>query len=113
LAGRWKGGIDKGTVFEQSTIKYLMPLETFPFTYNSQSFNAQAENLPSANGYRKYRLYFPNVQSIVEGSVYLNETPEGEWEIDKIMSADPVHEEFLHAVSQGFVEFVDAQKAAS
>jgi hypothetical protein len=89
-----------------------MPPESFHFTYSGQSYEAKAECLPSANGYRKYRLYFPNVQSIVEGSVYVNETPEGEWEIDKIMSADPVHEEFLHAVSQGFVEFIDTQKTA-
>jgi hypothetical protein len=45
----------------------------------------------------------------VKGSVYLNETPEGEWAIDKIMSADSIHEEFLHDIAQGFVEFIDSQ----
>jgi len=38
------------------------------------------------------------------------ETLEGDWEIEKIMSADPIHEEFLHDIAQGFVEFVDNQK---
>jgi hypothetical protein len=87
-----------------------MPDESFPFTYSGQQFEAKAECLPNENGYRKYRLNFPNIQSIVEGSVYVNETPEGEWAIDKIMSADPVHEEFLHDIAQGFVEYIDNQK---
>jgi hypothetical protein len=85
--------------------------ETFSFSYSGQHYEAEAECLPSVNGYRKYKINFPNVQSIVEGSVYLTETPEGEWEIGKIMSADPIHEEFLHQISQGFVEFVDNQKS--
>jgi hypothetical protein len=88
-----------------------MSLLSFSFTYSGQPYEGKAENLPSANGYRKYRLYFPNIQSMVEGSVYVNETPEGEWAIDKIMSADPLHEEFLHDIAQGFVEFIDTQKS--
>jgi hypothetical protein len=88
-----------------------MSLDTFPFSYSNEQHEAKAESLPSSNGYRKYRLDFPNIQSIVEGSVYVSETPEGEWKIEKIMSADPVHEEFLHDIAQGFVEFIDNQKS--
>jgi hypothetical protein len=84
--------------------------DPFPFTYSGQQFEAKAECLPSSTSYRKYRLDFPNIQSIVEGSVYLSETPDGEWAIEKIMSADPIHEEFLHDISQGFVEYIDNQK---
>ncbi len=84
--------------------------DPFTFTYAGQTYEAFAECLPDSNGFRRYKINFPNVQSIVEGCVYLNETPEGEWAIDKIMSADPVHVEFLHDISQGFVEFIDNQK---
>jgi hypothetical protein len=87
-----------------------MPGDNFSFTYSGQQYEAQAECLPEVNGFRKYRLNFPNVQSIVEGSVQVTETLEGDWEIDKIMSADPVHEEFLHDVAQGFVEYIDNLK---
>jgi hypothetical protein len=79
----------------------------FTFHYAGQSFEATAECLSDANSSRRYKIDFPNVQSIVEGSVYLSEAGNGEWEIEKIMSADPVHEEFLHQVSQGFVEYID------
>jgi hypothetical protein len=88
----------------------VMPEDSFPFTYSGHQCEAQAECLPSVNGFRRYRLNFPNVQSIVAGSVCMAETPEGEWEIEKIMSADPIHEEFLHQIAQGFVEFIDNQK---
>jgi hypothetical protein len=87
-----------------------MPYESFSFTYSGQQYQAQAECLPSSNGFRRYKLQFPNIQSIVEGSVHMIETLGGDWEIEKIMSADPIHEEFLHDIAQGFVEFVDNQK---
>jgi hypothetical protein len=87
-----------------------MSYEPFYFTYCEQQYQAQAECLPTSNGFRRYKLHFPNVQSIVEGSVHVMETLEGDWQIEKIMSADPIHEEFLHDISQGFVEFVDTQK---
>jgi hypothetical protein len=41
--------------------------EYFPFTYSGQQFQAEAECLPSVNGFRRNKLKFPNVQSIVEG----------------------------------------------
>ncbi|MDP9041492.1 MAG: hypothetical protein M3N30_05885 [Bacteroidota bacterium] len=84
--------------------------EPFTFRYSGQEYEAVAECLPSVNGYRKYKLAFPNIQSIVEGSVHMSETPNGDWQIEKIMSADPIHEEFLHDIAQGFVEFIDNQK---
>jgi hypothetical protein len=87
-----------------------MPYDPFGFTYSGQQYQAQAECLPSSNGFRRYKLHFPNVQSIVEGSVHIIETPEGEWLIEKIMSVHPVPEEFLHDIAQGFVEYVDNQK---
>jgi hypothetical protein len=82
----------------------------FSFPYNGQNYQAEAESLPSVNGFRRYKLNFPNCQRIVEGSVLMIETLEGDWQIDKISSADPTHEEFLHNIAQGFVEFVDNQK---
>lgn len=85
--------------------------EPFSFTYSNQQYQAFAESLPTSNSYRNYRLAFPNVQSIVEGSVQVSETPEGEWLIEKFISANPVPEEFLHAVSQGFVEYIDTHRA--
>ena len=88
-----------------------MPEEIFSFTYSGQEYQAKALCLPDSNGFRRYKINFPNVQSIVEGSVYLTETLEGDWLIDKIMSADPIHEEFLHDISQGFVEYIDTHKA--
>jgi hypothetical protein len=87
-----------------------MQEEYFSFEYNGQKYQAEAECQPSVNGFRRYKLKFPNVQSIVEGSVLMIETLEGDWQIDKIMGADPIHEEFLHAIAQGFVEFIDNQK---
>ena len=84
-----------------------MPDPSFEFYYNDKCYQATAECIPSKNGYRKYKIAFPNVQSIVEGTVDLNETQFGDWEIGKIMSADPVHEEFLRQVAQGFVEYID------
>ena len=84
--------------------------DPFTFTYCEQKYEAFAECLPSSNGFRRYKLNFPNVQSIVEGSVHMLETLEGDWQIDKITSADPIHEEFLHDIAQGFVEFIDSQK---
>jgi hypothetical protein len=85
--------------------------DPFTFTYSDQKYEAFAECLPSSNGFRRYKINFPNVQSIVEGSVQMIETLEGDWQIDKIMSADPIHEEFLHDIAQGFVEFIDNQKS--
>jgi hypothetical protein len=87
-----------------------MPYDPFGFTYSGQQYQAQAECLPSSNGFTRYKLHFPNVQSIMEGSVHIIETPEGEWLIEKIMSVPPVPEEFLHDIAQGFVEYVDNQK---
>lgn len=84
--------------------------DPFTFTYCEQKYQAFAECLPSVNGFRRYKLAFPNIQSIVEGSVDMLETPEGDWQIEKIMSADPIHEEFLHNIAQGFVEYIDIQK---
>ncbi len=84
--------------------------EPFTFRYGGQEFKAMAECLPSVNGFRRYKLAFPNIQSIVEGSVHMTETLNGDWQIEKIMSADPIHEEFLHGIAQGFVEFIDNQK---
>jgi hypothetical protein len=85
--------------------------EPFSFTYCEQQYEAIAEYKPDANGFRRYRLAFPNIQSIVEGSVHMAETPQGEWLIEKFMSVHPVPEEFLNSVCQGFVEFIDNQKA--
>jgi len=84
--------------------------EPFCFTYCEQQYEAIAECLSSANGFRRYRLAFPHIQSIVEGTVQVAETPEGEWLIEKFMSVHPVPEEFLHNICQGFVEFIDNQK---
>jgi hypothetical protein len=87
-----------------------MQEENFSFPYNGQNYQAVAQSLPGVNGFRRYKLNFPNCQHIVEGSVLMIETLEGDWEIDKISSADPIHEEFLHNIAQSFVEFVDNQK---
>jgi hypothetical protein len=87
-----------------------MQTEPFSFTYCEQQYEATAECLPGANILRRYRLAFPNIQSIVEGTIQVAETPEGEWLIEKFMSVHPVPEEFLQGVCQGFVEFIDNQK---
>jgi hypothetical protein len=87
-----------------------MQREPFSFTYCEQQYEAMAECLPDANSFRRYRLAFPNIQSIVEGTIQVAETPEGEWLIEKFMSVYPVPEEFLHGVCQGFVEFIDNKK---
>ena len=84
--------------------------DSFNFTYSDVQYTAFAECLPSSNGFRRYKLNFPNVQSIVEGSVHVIESIGGDWAIDKVMSADPIHEEFLHDIAQGFVEYIDNQK---
>ena len=47
----------------------------------------------------------------VEGSVHMIDTLVGDWEIKRFVSADPIHEEFLHDIAQGFVEFIDNQRA--
>ena len=87
-----------------------MQTEPFSFTYCEQQYEAMAECLPDANSFRRYRLAFPKIQSIVEGTIQVAETPEGEWLIEKFMSVHPVPEEFLHGVCQGFVEFIDNKK---
>ena len=87
----------------------LMNGEPFAFTYCDQH-EAFAECLASANTFRRYRLAFPNIQSIVEGTIHVAETADGEWLIEKFMSVHPVPEEFLHNVCQGFVEFIDNRK---
>jgi hypothetical protein len=87
-----------------------MKNEKFPFYYAEQCYEAEAECLETDNGYRKYRINFPTVLNIVEGTVYVSEQPYGDWEIEKIMSADPVQEEFLHKIAQGFVEYIDTNK---
>lgn len=84
-----------------------MSEERFSFYYNDECFEAKAECLESDTGFRRYKLNFPNVLNITEGSVYVAEQLYGEWEIEKIMSADPIQEEFLHKIAQGFVEYID------
>ncbi len=80
-----------------------MPADTFHFTYGGQKYEASAEAQAEVNGFRRYKLAIPKVQSIVEGSVHMTETLEGDWVIEKIISADPVQEEFLHEIGQVFV----------
>ncbi len=80
---------------------------TFPFSYQEDDFEARAQEMPSNTGYRNYKIHFPNVLNIVEGSVDISESLYGEWEICKIFSADPIQEEFLHCLAQGFVEYID------
>ena len=86
-----------------------MQSETFSFTYCEQQYEAIAEYKPNENSYRRYRLAFPNIQSIVEGSIHVAETAQGEWLIERFMSVHPVPEEFLNSVCQGFVEFIHNQ----
>ncbi|HET7002061.1 MAG TPA: hypothetical protein VFI33_12155 [Puia sp.] len=85
--------------------------EPFSFTYCEKQYEAFAEFKPDTNGIRRYRLAFPNIQSIVEGTVHVAETPKGEWMIERFMSVHPVPEEFLNSVCQGFAEFINSQKA--
>jgi hypothetical protein len=80
--------------------------DPFYFIYCEQQYEATAEYLSSSNSFRRYRLAFPNIQSIVEGSIHVAETSQGEWIIEKFMSVHPVPEEFLNGVCQGFVEFI-------
>ena len=87
-----------------------MQSEPFTFTYCEQQYEALAESVPSADRYRRFRLAFPNVQSIVEGSMHVTETAHGEWLIERFMSMHPVPEEFLRGVYVGFVEFIDDEK---
>ncbi len=87
-----------------------MPGGIFHFTYCDQQYEARAECNPIVNGPKKYKISFPNVQSIVEGSVHFNETSEGEWSIEKIMSAHPIPKEFLDDITNGFIEFIETQK---
>ena len=84
--------------------------EPFSFTYCEQQYEAMAEHKPDENRFRRFRLAFPNILSIVEGSIHVAETPQGEWLIERFMSVHPVPEEFLNSVCQGFVEFIDNQK---
>ena len=87
-----------------------MKNEKFSFYYADHCYEAEAECLETDTGYRKYRINFPAVLNIVEGTVYVSEQLYGDWEIEKIMSADPVQEEFLHKIAQGFVEYIDNSK---
>ena len=87
-----------------------MQEEHFSFTYCEQQYEAIAEYKPGDNRFRRYRLAFPNIQSIVEGSIHVAETQQGGWLIERFMSVHPVPEEFLNSVCQGFVEFMDNQK---
>jgi len=87
-----------------------MQEEHFSFTYCEQQYEAIAEYKPGDNSFRRYRLAFPNIQSIVEGSIHVAETQQGGWLIERFMSVHPVPEEFLNSVCQGFVEFIDNKK---
>jgi hypothetical protein len=80
---------------------------TFNFTYQKQEVEAKACPIPSKTGFRNYKIAFPNVLNIVEGSLEMSESLYGEWEICKIFSADPIQEEFLRTIAQGFVEHID------
>lgn len=84
--------------------------ETFSFTYCEKRYEAIAECKPDDNLLRRCRLAFPNIQSIVEGSIHVAETPKGEWIIERFMSVHPVPEEFLNSVCRGFVEYIESQK---
>jgi len=83
----------------------------FPFTYQNENFEAKAHELPSKTGFRNYKIEFPNVLNIVEGSVEISESLYGEWEICKIFSADPIQEDFLHCLAQSFVEYIDTRQS--
>ncbi|HZZ76360.1 MAG TPA: hypothetical protein VFE04_10550 [Puia sp.] len=84
---------------------------TFPFSYQDENFEARAHPLESKSGLRNYKIHFPTVLNIVEGSVEISESLYGEWEICKIFSADPIQEEFLHCLAQAFVEYVDTHQS--
>jgi hypothetical protein len=86
---------------------------TFPFYYHDETFEARAYPSSSKTGFRNYKIHFPNVLNIVEGSVDVAESLYGEWEICKIFSADPIQEEFLHCLAQGFVEYIDTHQSES
>ncbi len=66
------------------------------------------DHLFAANGFRRFKRLFPNIGQIIEGSVDIAEAENGEWEILKIESADPLHEAFLRQLAQGFVEYVES-----
>lgn len=83
---------------------------TFSFTYQEQCVEAKAHELPSKTGMRNYKVDFPTVLNITEGSVELSESLYGEWEICKIFSADAIQEEFLRKIAQGFVECIDTKQ---
>jgi hypothetical protein len=87
-----------------------MPGSSFYFIYNDIQYEAKAECHPVVNGLRSYKLRFPNIQSIVEGSVHLNETSEGKWTIERIMSLHPIPKEFLDEITSGFIEFIETSK---
>jgi hypothetical protein len=95
------------------TISEIVTMEeeaTFPFCYQDETFEARALPLSSKTGFRNYKIHFPNVLNIVEGSVDMSESLNGEWEICKIFSADPIQEEFLHCLAQAFVEYIDTNQ---
>lgn len=83
---------------------------SFSFIYQEQCVEAKAHELPSKTGMRNYKVDFPTVLNITEGSVELSESLYGEWEICKIFSADTIQEEFLHKIAQGFVECIDTKQ---
>jgi hypothetical protein len=83
---------------------------SFYFTYNEIQYEARAECHPVVDGLRRYKLCFPNIQSIVEGSVHLSETSEGKWSIERIMSLHPIPKEFLHEITSGFIEFIETSE---
>ena len=101
-----------GTKFDAvSEINFMNEEVTFPFTYKEEKFEARLQPLPSNSGFRNFKIHFPNVLNIVEGSVEISESLYGEWEICKIFSADPIQEEFLHCLAQSFVEYIDTHQS--
>ena len=87
-----------------------MPGTPFQFHYNDKQYEARAEYQPVVKGLRRYKLCFPNIQSIVEGSVHVCETTEGKWSIEKIMTVHPIPKEFLDNITDGFIAFIETQK---
>jgi hypothetical protein len=76
-----------------------------------EKYEGRVHPLPGDGGFRNFKIHFPNVLNIVEGSVEISESLNGEWEICKIFSADPIQEEFLHCLAQSFVEYIDTQQS--
>src|SRR5262249_5960577 len=103
-----------GTGFEAlSEILSMSEGTTFQFSYMDETFEANFHPMESKNSLRNFKINFPTVLNITEGSVEISELSNGEWEICKIFSADPIQKEFLHSLAQGFVENIDTQQSES